>query len=367
MTFKWGRQQAQALTAIDQWLKDPKSPQVFRLYGYAGTGKTSLAKHIAANVDGFVPFCAYTGKAARVLQRYGAPNASTIHRLIYKPLIDPITLRCTGFELNTASAASEASLIVVDEVSMVDNPIGMDLTSYKKKILVLGDPMQLPPIRGEGFFTRDPASFMLTDIHRQALDNPIIYMATEIREGRHLPIGRYGESRVTRKDMDLLDYSQVIVGANATRRELNKRIRQLKGIDSFIPVKGEKIVGLKNDHQIGFLNGTLWTVDRVNGQTGGKLVMDLTELNGLDMQVTVSVPSECFTEADVDSDMIWEKYGRSAKHRADFGEALTCHKMQGSQDNKILVYDESYLFGEKQINWRYTAVTRAIDSVTLMR
>ena len=56
---------------------------MFRLFGYAGVGKTTLARHIAAEADGFVVFAAFTGKAALVLRSKGCAGASTIHSLIY--------------------------------------------------------------------------------------------------------------------------------------------------------------------------------------------------------------------------------------------------------------------------------------------
>ena len=55
--------------------------------------------------------------------------------------------------LNEDSPAAKASLIVIDECSMVDEELGRDLLSFGKKVLVLGDPAQLPPVKGGGFFT----------------------------------------------------------------------------------------------------------------------------------------------------------------------------------------------------------------------
>ncbi|MFB4376993.1 AAA family ATPase, partial [Agrobacterium sp. CR_3] len=77
-------QQDEALKAVSRWLKEGRTP-VFRLFGYAGTGKTTLAKHFAENVDGEVLFAAFTGKAAQVLRSREATNARTIHSLIYRP------------------------------------------------------------------------------------------------------------------------------------------------------------------------------------------------------------------------------------------------------------------------------------------
>ena len=70
-------------------------------------------------------------------------------------------------------------------------------------MLVLGDPFQLPPVQGSGFFTNAEPDVMLTEIHRQARDNPIIRLSLDIREGEYLERGIYGESRViAREDVD---------------------------------------------------------------------------------------------------------------------------------------------------------------------
>ena len=63
---------------------------------------------------------------------------------------------------------------MIDECSMVDAELARDLLSFGKPILVLGDPFQLPPVKGGGYFTESPPDVMLTEIHRQAEDNPII-------------------------------------------------------------------------------------------------------------------------------------------------------------------------------------------------
>lgn len=78
----WSPEQDRALAAVAEWLKSPER-QVFRLFGYAGTGKTTLAKHFADGVEGEVLFGAFTGKATHVLRQKGCPNAATIHSMIY--------------------------------------------------------------------------------------------------------------------------------------------------------------------------------------------------------------------------------------------------------------------------------------------
>src|SRR5581483_7720396 len=122
-----------ALAAVNDWLKSKPSAKLFRLFGYAGTGKTTLARHIAEGVDGDVKFAAFTGKAALVMRRKGCSGASTIHSLIYKA-------RESGdeqpsFELWDDAPASKAKLIVIDECSMVDAELGRDLMSFDCPLL----------------------------------------------------------------------------------------------------------------------------------------------------------------------------------------------------------------------------------------
>jgi len=143
-----------ALTAAANWLKGARGrASIFRLFGYAGTGKTTLVKHIAEGVDGKVLFAAFTGKAACVMRSKGCHSASTIHSLIYRARESGE--ETPSFELWNDAPASKAKLIIIDECSMVDAELARDLMSFGVPLLVLGDPAQLPPISGGGFFREE--------------------------------------------------------------------------------------------------------------------------------------------------------------------------------------------------------------------
>ena len=159
-------------------------PQVFRLFGYAGVGKTTLARHIAEGARGETAFAAFTGKAALVMRSKGCAGATTIHALIYRA--SEGAEGAPTFTLNADGPASRAGLIVIDECSMVDAELARDLLSFGKPILVLGDPFQLPPVKGGGYFTDGAPDVMLTQIHRQAHDNPIIRLSEVVRSGGEL-------------------------------------------------------------------------------------------------------------------------------------------------------------------------------------
>lgn len=359
----WSPQQDEALAAVSRWLKAGK-PQVFRLFGYAGTGKTTLARHLAEGIEGLVCFAAYTGKAALVMRSRGCEGARTIHSLIYRPR--ETESEEPSFVLNDDSDASSARLIVIDECSMVDEELGRDLLSFGKPVLVLGDPAQLPPVKGGGFFTEAEPDIMLTQVHRQAADNPIVRMSMDVREGVRLDMGVYGESRIIRRaEIDpahVTGCDQVLVGLNKTRRSYNRRIRELLKRSSALPEAGDKLVCLKNDRTKGLLNGGLWRVQAAATLRRGKLRMSVTpdeDLSRKAQRIGV-IPQFFESEEEIPYSL------RRNSDEFDYGYALTVHKAQGSQWDDVIVFDESWAFREHRNRWLYTAVTRAAQKLTIV-
>lgn len=364
--MEWSGQQDAALKAVSEWLKDRNGKQVFRLFGYAGCGKTTIAKEIAEGVNGLVKFACFTGKAALVLRSKGGTDASTIHSLIYK-VVETDDGRLS-FKLNRDSELSLAQLCIIDECSMVDEELGRDLLSFGVKILVLGDPAQLPPVRGQGFFTNEEPDVMLTEIHRQAADNPIIRLSMDVREGRRLLPGQYGESKVIRRDDlerdEVLTSDQVLIGLNRTRRSFNARIRQLKGLESMLPLDGDRLVCLRNNKDKGLLNGGIWSAHGPAKERDGIVSLDVKSVDDptRTTPVSIDVPIEFFrgTEADLD----WRK--RRDYDEFDYGYALTVHKAQGSQWDSVMLFDESAAFRDNRRQWLYTGVTRAAERLTVV-
>ncbi len=361
----WSAQQEKALREVADWIAEPGAPQVFRLFGYAGTGKTTLARHIAGDVEGDVQFAAFTGKAALVLRSKGCGEARTIHSMIYRP--KDLDSDEPSFVLNEDSPASKASLIVIDECSMVDEDLGRDLLSFGKKVLVLGDPAQLPPVKGGGFFTEQQPDVMLTEVHRQAAGNPIIKLSMQVRAGERLSLGEHGVLRVisrTAIDAELVKKAdQVLVGLNKTRRAYNKRLRELFGFKEIMPEVGEKLVCLRNDKTKGLLNGAVFRVNKAIGLRRSRYRMSLTPeetSGGKPIRVGV-LPA--FFEGTEESLSYAQ---RRESDEFDFGYALTVHKAQGSQWDDVVLFDESWAFRENRERWLYTGVTRAAKSLTVV-
>ncbi len=361
----WSPQQDAALAAVSRWLK-AGTPQVFRLFGYAGTGKTTLARHIAEDVSGDVAFAAFTGKAAHVMRAKGCRGASTIHSLIYRTRGEDEN--GPTFVLNHDSAAAKAALIIIDECSMVDEEIGRDLLSFATPVLVLGDPAQLPPIAGAGFFSEGQPDVMLTEVHRQAADDPIVHLSMIAREGGRLEEGRYGDSRVVGRDAidpeEVLGADQVLVGRNVTRRNYNARIRELLGREGTVPVAGETLVCLRNDRKRGLLNGSLWQVERVRKPRKGLLRYTLMPDDGEAAKGTAVSINPAFFDGTADALSLPE---RRRSDEFDYGYVLTVHKAQGSQWDDVMLFDESFAFRENRARWLYTGITRAATKLTVVR
>ena len=355
-----------ALTAASNWLKGARGrASIFRLFGYAGTGKTTLVKHIAEDVDGKVLFAAFTGKAACVMRSKGCHSASTIHSLIYRARESGE--ETPSFELWNDAPASKAKLIIIDECSMVDAELARDLMSFGVPLLVLGDPAQLPPISGGGFFTDAEPDAMLTEVHRQAQDDPIVRLSMEIRAGNPLTQGQYGETQVVRRDaldpQRVLDADQVLVGRNVTRRAYNARLRERRGFTDALPMAGDKLVCLRNNRRKGLFNGGLWMVKERPKPRRQIIRMHLKPDEDLgERLIKVSVRPECFTGAIEEFD--WPQ--RKAYDEFDFGYVLTVHKAQGSQWDDVVLFDESGAFPDNRDRWLYNGVTRAAKRLTIV-
>jgi exodeoxyribonuclease-5 len=367
----WGPEQQQAIDKVNAWLADKNRKPIFRLFGYAGTGKTTLAKHLAKGVKGKVCFASFTGKAAQVLRNKGCGDATTIHSLIYKVEIDRVT-GTPHFYRNYDSDLIGAKLVVVDEVSMVNDELAQDLLAFKVPILVLGDPAQLPPVKGTGYFIDAPADMMLTEVHRQAAENPIIQASMAIREGREFEGNRTdagGITKLRRRDLSVsqlvikaLSHDQVLCGLNKTRVMLNGLIRTALGRETLYPEIGDRLVCLRNDRDKGLFNGSLWEVEKVT-KSGNVYDMRVKSLDEKRPPVDVGVRSEFFVGRE--QNINWREL--KGLQQFTYGYALTVHKAQGSQWDHVMLVDESFVFQEDAAKHLYTGVTRAAISLTVVR
>lgn len=416
----WSAQQDYALKDVARWLRDPSGQQVYYLAGFAGTGKTTLARHMAEGVSGLVLFAAFTGKAASVLRRKGCPEARTLHSILYDVTdADRTRLRelqallkhllavepddadhalhidheisvtedeirnerqaVSGprFQLNPHSILGDADLLVLDECSMIDERLGKDALSFGKPILVIGDPAQLPPIYGKGFFTGQEPNFLLTEIHRQARENVIIRAATAVREHRKIPFGEWGTFRhLPNKAVKLSemcanmvkDGVQILCGKNRSRRKLNWSVRRSLGYREPYPEEGEALVILRNDHELGILNGVVCTAASDAKDDGDDDVMIRLDYEGeiIPMTPMDKTPFDIYRNPSLE-----ENYNPGMNRymiQADWGYAITVHKSQGSEWDEVLLIDDGFAKWDKALRWQwlYTGITRASETLTIV-
>lgn len=371
--------------------------------GYAGTGKTFLISILRKEIYSKwkninVSFVTFTGKASSVLKLkleendsifYG-DSCSTIHSLIYKPELK--------YDLKTKKMVIsrwikkpelEYDLIVVDEASMVNKQIWNDLIEYNIPIIAVGDHGQLPPI-GDQFNLMEKPNYVLMEIKRQALDNPIIRLSQDIRNGIDIPYGFYDKnnhdvfklpwnSNECRSVLNTIDYLNddviVLCGFNKTRVAFNNMVRSKYGFTNNEPYPGEKIIFLKNNYMSKVLNGMLGKL--LFFMYEAKNVYELTvSIEGYEHPYSGLVFNGCFGKEKYDDSLTElqdKKYRRIIKNSnhgsidlCDFGYAITTHKSQGSEFKKVICFIEGYWDEEYMKKFTYTAVTRAKEKLFLI-
>ena len=331
---------------VQNWYKNEKN-RLFIISGYAGCGKTYTAKQIPKMLGipmYKVAFLTPTGKASRVLHE----SAQTIHSFMYDCEMCEYTkkLVCT----KKLGMNHTARLLIVDEISMVNEMLLADLMSLNIPIIGLGDPAQLPPVTGENDILNNPDVF-LTKVWRN--DGGILELSKDIREGNEIKrqyndvvFGRYIINDLKR----ITDDTVVITKFNKTRQSINKLIRErVKKYTDLLEI-GEKLIVLKNNRDTGLMNGSVVTIKRIinidlrmgvaNIYTdSGNIIIDLDILTGKETQP--------------------KRYDKmEGIHDVDYAYAITCHKSQGSEFEQVMVINEGTGF-DNHDKWLYTAVTRA--------
>ena len=387
--------QERVFETVHRWVKR-RSGRLLTLGGYAGTGKSTLVSLLASDVQDSrsIAFCSFTGKAASILGQklraagvgLGPHYCGTIHGLIYRPISDPETGRVIDWEQRTRL---DHDLVIVDEASMVSRSIFEDLQGYGVPILAVGDHGQLPPV-GDRFNLMAAPDLRLEQVHRQALDNPIIELSVAIRKG-HDPmsleiddprLNRLSEARgdactkllrrLFRQAEDAED-TVVLCYRNRTRVELNRRIRDVLGFEGVLET-GDTVICLRNSYfgPVLVANGMRGRVESVRSRgdhwieavichaDDGYLLSDARILHD---QFGRERTFDDFTRLPFKA-WSWSHVGLLYDH----GYALTVHKAQGSQFSRVVLFVERtrYTSDEHFARWLYTGVTRSSDELWLV-
>lgn len=434
MTVQLNEQQAAGLEKVKAWYEkagEGWGADVFRWFGYAGTGKTFTAARIpeALGLNNVV-FGTYTGKAASVLRRslakYGVGfPVTTIHSAIYLPTTSKAAVdalkecqeriadleeeseqdaesrakyaaelealqaklpeleanaKRLRWEFNPEGDWAKADLIILDEVSMVNAKLAADIESYGKPVLVLGDPAQLPPVEGGGYYTNGKPDVLLTKIERQAIEgNPIVELATRIRESKDYSLGLRDSDMRPRSLREAMSADMVLVWTNKRRWAMINAMRRAMGRPADQPVPGDSIMNLTNNKDVAVFNGQIFTVlesqPAADPRMGWDLKVEDEDGNVRDMAVYAQGFQGQEEQTKAKNTGLGMTKGRLL---ATFAQAITVHKAQGSEAETVYVVNEtpgmiamatkrgSRADALAQANaWLYTAVTRARGKVVI--
>ena len=360
---------------------------VLLITGGPGTGKTTILNGVLSLFDQMGLRCllaAPTGRAAKRLTEVTGRDASTIHRLL-EAGVDPHTGKL--YFAKDESNPLKTDVVIVDEMSMVDVELLSDLLHAipeNKRVILVGDPDQLPPV-GPGFPFNDclragslPA-VRLTEVFRQAQESLIVMNAHRVNKGQmpdlktrnsdffFLPCRSEAEVAQTvaglvttrlPKNMGIpSDQIQVLTptrkgavgtwGLNALlQNQLNPAHPEKKErkFGEFSFREGDRVMQIRNNYDI------MWKTTDGSSFGTGIFNGDIGTIRSINMEEqTLTVVFD-----DREADYEW-----SQLNELEPAYAMTVHKSQGSEYRAVVLCawnGSPYLLSRSIL---YTAITRA--------
>jgi exodeoxyribonuclease-5 len=258
---------------------------------------------------------------------------------------------------------------------MVDEALHRDVMALGLPVLFVGDHGQLPPIRGS-LSLMDPPDVRLEQVHRQAADSPIIQLAMRARTTGDIPFGEFGPGveKVRGTFAGLVEWTEedandtdtlTLCYMNATRVSVNATIRNAIGRRPDRPVRGDLLVCLRNNHDVGIHNGMVGQVRQVRRSS----VRDDA------WAVAIRLLGEGRTyEGLVSREQFGSRTTLTGLPRDldqwDYGYCLTVHKAQGSEASTVFLIEErpgNLISDNNYKRWLYTGVTRATDQLYILK
>jgi exodeoxyribonuclease-5 len=442
--------QSEALRKIALYVTENRNDVIFLLTGYAGTGKTSVISSVVRTLDMLrirSVLLAPTGRAAKVLGSYAGRQALTIHKKIYRQKSSKDGMG--NFIL--ARNLHRDTYFIVDEVSMISNissdtslfgsgKLLDDLLEYVYsgtdcKLILVGDPAQLPPVGSDLSPALDPETLgeygfglrtaELRQVVRQSETSGVLMNATRVRLQIY-------ENNLVHPSIDCINFNDVIrlsgeelidelsasygtcglegsiivVNSNKQANRYNQGIRNRIFFREEEICPGDMVMVVKNnyflveDEEEGpdfIANGDIAEVKKIRKYTErygfrfaemelyfpdydfeveSKVMMDVLHLD------TPALPAEKNRELfhNILADYLHIRTRRKQYQaiREDpwynalqikFAYAVTCHKAQGGQWERVFI--DQGMFNRNEITidylrWFYTALTRSTDRVYLV-
>ena len=336
---------------------------VFALTGGAGTGKTFTTKLVvdAYQKLGYTIYpVALSGKAARRLQQSIGFETKTIAKLLRESDLD-----------------EDKTVLLVDEASMLDAYTMwrlVTLFSDNTRILLVGDPYQLPPINA-GFILNDVIKsgvikhVELDVVKRQGTDSSVPAYSDSIRHGIMPESLTTADITFQESTGDILqdavtayseyDNAMIVAPTNDTVRKANIMLQGVvnptnKLLDlTDMPItkgsydfrEGDPIVITLTSYKHDVQNGTLGVIKSAKSTDEYACVIELEDLDERGNKRLLEVDWQLFEYIDL-------------------AYCLTLHKLQGSQAPNVIVLLERGRLLDR--SWLYTAVTRAEDKVHII-
>jgi exodeoxyribonuclease-5 len=368
--------------------------------GWAGTGKTTLISKLKDSLKGLgiknIAFCSFMGKSASVLAEKINYNpikdhnffVGTLHSLMYKPKYafnkETGKREICGWQRKHADEIYY-DLIIVDEASNVYYELFNDVTSFGIPVMLFGDSGQLPPISENSCNILKDPDYNLLEIHRQAMDNPVIALSKFVRENGYIPEGVYSKGvfklsynhpkcKDILENLDINEDLIMLCGFNKTRCVMNKKIRTKLGFTSEEPYPTDRVICLRNNHTSKIMNGMLGTVAWVSHPIDE--IYNLTlQMDGCEGFYSNYTHSRVFGKEQYDIDNFnYKELIKKLNNKVndataidffDFGYTITVHKSQGSEWNKVILFEERTPRWDDEFyrRWLYTAITRTRDKL----
>ena len=339
-----------------------------------------LLRYLGLDNGGYIA-AAYVGKAVLQLQKHNL-KARTIHSLIYDVI--PVTKKNpeTGkkylsFEfVLKEKLEKDYRLIIIDEAAMVNDEIRDQISSFGIPIIFMGDMNQLPPVFGKSTIMDHP-DHVLTQIMRQAENDPIVQLSQMVLKDIPLLEGEYGDCRVLRNfelsNSILTDYDQILCTSNKTREFINNYVRrEIKGFDTNEPKLYDKVICRQNNWGL-----TVKGYSLTNGLSGTITDISRRKLGSgyyiIDFQPDILPPGIEFTGLHIDAKYIkattelQNEMRRTQNEKFQYAYAITVHLSQGSEYDRVLFFDQWFHDADLTKKARYTAITRAKKAIDIVQ